>query len=40
MQKNEKVAFTAVYSFADGTVASQYNYADSQRAVMENDYCS
>lgn len=39
MQKNEKVAFTAAYSFADGTVASQYNYADSQRAVVENDYC-
>lgn len=40
MQKNEKIAFTATYSFADGTVDSQYNYADSQRAVLEDDYCT
>lgn len=38
LQKSEKVAFISAYSYADGIVVSQYNYADSQRAVVENDF--
>ena len=38
LQKYEKAAFISTYTYADGEVFSQYNYADSQRSVMENDY--
>lgn len=38
LQKYEKAAFISTYTYADGEVFSQYNYADSQRSVVENDY--
>lgn len=39
LQKYGKAAFTSTFHYADGIVYSQYNYADSERSVVENDYC-
>lgn len=38
LQKYEKAAFISTFSYGDGIVVSQYNYADSERTVVESDY--